>query len=282
MSKILFVTTTNDRLFDEYAEIFFDEFELCAGQNISLINYVDEGTKKIFNKNYKKIQSKLLESDLHKRFIKFFGNLKQANGYKIKLNDNNQPIGIIHSYRNNAIRYSYKVFAMYQAYQLALKEDYQNLIWIDADIRCKKKFNIDNLNEFLPNDDELVAYLGRTHFPLKDPHSETGFLAFNIHHNYFKNFINEIIDTYISGEIFALKQWHDCWVFDTVRKKFEEEKFKFKNLSGEFEIVPHPFICTNLGYYFDHLKGDRKKDKRSLDEDYIKKEDLHKLNTYQK
>jgi hypothetical protein len=277
MSKILFVTTTNDRLFDEYAELFFDEFELHAGENIDLINYVDEGTQKIFNKNYKKTKSKFLESDLHKRFIKFFGNLKQANGYSI-LKDNKKLLGVMFSYRYNAIRYSYKVFAMYQAYQLALKENYQNLIWIDADIRCKKKFTVNDLKEFLPNEDELVAYLGRTHFPTKDPHSETCFLAFNVHHDHFRNFINEVINTYITGEIFALKQWHDCWVFDTIRKKFEDKKFKFKNLSGEFQIVNHPFICTNLGTYFDHLKGDRKKDKRSLDTDYFKKEDLPKLN----
>jgi hypothetical protein len=282
MSKILFVTTTNDRLFEEYAETFFDEFETYAGEDISLVNYVDLGTVNIFKKNYKKIYSKFLESHQHTQFLKFFGNLKQANGYMVKKDKDNKIKGVIHSYRYNAIRYSYKVFAMYQAFQLALIENYQSLIWIDADIRCKKKFTVEDIKEFLPNTDELMAYLGRTHFPLKGPHSETGFLAFNIHHNDFKNFIEEIIDVYTSGKIFSLKQWHDCWVFDTIRKKYQDQKFIFKNLSGKFEIVAHPFVCTNLGKYFDHLKGDRKEGKSSFADDFIDEKELHTLKTYKK
>ena len=34
---------------------------------------------------------------------------------------------------------------------------------------------------------------------------------------------------------------------------------KFKNLSGEFISEEHPLVKSELGKYFDHLKGKEKK-----------------------
>ena len=79
-----------------------------------------------------------------------------------------------------------------------------------------------------------------------------------------------MIEIYLSGEIFSLKEWHDSWIWDHVRREFEKSNIVFKNLSGEkFEQLEHPFVNCNLGKYFDHLKGPRKSAGYSPKEDYI-------------
>ena len=273
MKNILFVTTTNDIIFKQYASKFFDEFEKYSHQDLQMINYVDEGSNLIFNKNYSKVKSQFLNSAEHKQFLLYFGKFLEANGFEVrkeKVPPNKMKFIIKENYQFNAIRYSYKVFAMYEAYKLAIDKNYDFLIWSDADLRCKRAFGPDDLLQFLPENDEIMSYLGRTHFPEPVPHSETGFLGFNINHPKFNDFITEIINTYLFGKIFSFEQWHDCWVFDRVREDFEGNSFKFKNLSGRYAHLWHPYINTNLGLFFDHLKGEvRKKNSKSHDEDYI-------------
>lgn len=263
MKKIIFVTTTNDFIYKEYANIFFDEFEKFSHKDIHMINYIDEGSNLVLEKNYHKIISILLNSTEHEKFKLYFGNFIEANGFQViqeKLSENKFKIHIKnYTYKRNAIRYSYKVFAMYQAYKIALKKNYDYLIWSDADLRCKKNFGPDDLLEFLPENDEIMSYLGRTHFPEPKPHSETGFLGFNIKHGGFNDFITEIINTYVTGKIFSFDQWHDCWVFDRIREDFETRKFRFKNISGKYSHLKNPYNKTNLGIFFDHLKGNAAK-----------------------
>lgn len=264
MSKILFVTTMNDRLYDEYGYLFLSEYEKYADNNLLLINYVDNDTKKIFDNNFKKINISFLHHKLHEQFIEYYENVPSANGYNIYLDEDSRKINVDFSYRFNAVRYSYKVFAMHKAFQLAKIQDYDFLIWMDSDMRCIRNFSSSDLLEFLPNSNEIMSYLGRTHFPVP-PHSETGFLCFNLLNEQCENFINAVIQTYLSGKIFTYEQFHDCWVFDRNREQFENNGFKFKNLSGLFADQEHPFVHTNLGLFFDHLKGRRKKDKRSVE-----------------
>ncbi len=274
MKKLLFVTTTNDKLFLKYAKVCLDEFDNTAGKNIDLINYVDVGSKLIFEqKNYKKIISKHLNSKEHETFLKYFSNFYEAQGFKIHLikEDNGKNVlRIKPDFRFNAIRYSYKVFAMFEAYKHAIKNKYEYLIWTDADVRFKKKFEIENLYQFLPSQSEIMSYLGRTMFPTPaKPYSETGYLGFNIHHKLFHRFISDVINTYISGEIFSFEQWHDCWVFDRIRERYEENGAMFKNLSGEYKHLSHPYVNTRLGEFFDHFKGDaRKINLKSHESDY--------------
>ena len=271
MSKILFVTSMNDSLYEEYAHLFLKEFNQYAGKDIHMINFVDKGSTEIFKVKYDKIDSKLLNCELHERFLRFYGNIASAKGIRIKLDKDTGKYKVQFSYQFNAITYSYKVFAMNKAFQFAKNNNYDYLIWSDADMRCKKKFTLEDLEEFLPNKDDLMSYLGRSHFPTP-PHSETGFLAFNIMHTEFNNFINSVINTYMTGKVFTFDQFHDCWVFDRVREEYEQLGYKFKNLSGDYAYTEHPFINTNLGLFFDHLKGpSRKSTLKSHDNDYVNK-----------
>ena len=261
----------NDTLFEEYGQLFLKEFDKFADHDLSLINYVDEGTEKIFNHEFEKIHNKFLNCKLHQQFVKYYEKVPSANGFKF-YKDKDQPnkIDITFSYKYNAVRYSYKVFAMNKAFQLAKIQNCDFLIWMDSDMRCFKEFSGSDLEEFLPNPWEIMSYLGRTHFP-SPPHSETGFLGFNLHHQQSQNFINSIVQTYLSGKIFEYDQFHDCWVFDRIREQFEKEGYKFKNISGTFAHQEHPFVHTNLGLIFDHLKGKIRKLKKSSSEHPLNK-----------
>jgi hypothetical protein len=64
---------------------------------------------------------------------------------------------------------------------------------------------------------------------------------------------------YENGELFKLKEWHDCMVFDHVRTQYEKNGIKFSNLSAHLLEAEHPFMLTELAIYFDHLKGPQRK-----------------------
>jgi hypothetical protein len=113
-----------------------------------------------------------------------------------------------------------------------------------------------------------MSYLGRN-FPLNDPYSECGFLGFNWRHPQVREFLNSVADVYSSGEIFSHRQWHDSWIWDQVRIQFERKAIQFKNISGAAYDTDHPFINSDLGNFFDHLKGPKRKELgKSFDEDY--------------
>jgi hypothetical protein len=211
-------------------------------------------------------------SKSHEKFIKFFGSLYEANGYKVVENNTlylGKQLKIIQDFRFNAVRFSFKIFSL-----LIAKNHLKcgpNFAWIDADVVCLKKFSQSDLLPFMPKNSELMSFLGRTKFPIPNPYSECGFLGFNGNHPKLNEFLNKVELLYISGEIFSHKEWHDCWLWDHVRKEYESEGILFKNISSKFEETSHPFVNCGLGEYFDHLKGPLRKELgQSFNEDYKK------------
>ena len=264
--SVAFVSTMNKQLYDLYGSRFINEFMLSADENIKLfIIFEGEIPEEMINKKHNIFFIPLL-SEMHSRFIKFFGPLYEARGIKVKLFKENgeQKINIRTDYRFDAIRFSFKPFSVHQSLKY-IPDDLDYLIWTDADLRCKKNFTVDDMNPFLPKKNELMSYLGR-----KNNYSECGFLGLNLKHPEFKNFINRIIDIYVSGELFSLQEWHDSWVWDHVRREFENNNVLFKNISGKGYEHHHPFINSGLEKYFDHLKGpSRKLSGKSPEKDYI-------------
>ena len=56
-----------------------------------------------------------------------------------------------------------KVFTIYLASQL--EDISKKIIWLDADTVCINTINEKNMGQFLPQNDELMTYLGRDQFP---------------------------------------------------------------------------------------------------------------------
>lgn len=125
------------------------------------------------------------------------------------------------------------------------------VFWIDADVITHSDVPSTFLDEALP-DDKLGCFLGRTHM-----YTESGFIGFNADHPACKMFMKGYRNVFLSGALFVLQGWHDCWAFDMAREGMPK-KF-FKNLA---EHLPpntmHPFISSTCGAYMDHRKGPRK------------------------
>ena len=263
---INFITSLNSELYKIYGKNFFESYERFASDDINLIVVFEGELPEQLPQKFKKIQFIEFNSTIHNQFISYFGHLLEAHGLRIQQNDPN-AFHLHWDYRFNAIRFSFKIFAIDIARKLMDKNAF--FAWIDADIKCLKKFTSRDLNQFMPDERSLMSYLGRSHFPPNNPYSECGFLGFNSNHPQIDNFIDRMVDIYKTGEIFSKKEWHDSWIWDEVRKEFEVQGVHFKNISGNAVHLEHPFINCGLGEYFDHLKGpERKKIGKSLDSDY--------------
>ena len=266
--EVAFVSTINKRLYDEYGKNFLKDFASFADKDIRLFL--------VFEKDYPEEILHFSDNIVvlpfislnHENFYRKFHKLKEARGIKIKIiNENGIKIRTSIDYRFDAIRFSYKPFAIHQCLDY-LPKSTTHLIWTDADLRCKKKFTPKDLMEFLPDKDELMSYLGR-----ENSYSECGFLGFNLKHGQTVHYLNKMVDIYETGEIFSYEQWHDSFLWDQVRLEFEKGlNCKFKNISGNEGNKEHVFKNTNLDLFFDHLKGPRRKQAGQSDSsDYERK-----------
>jgi len=66
---------------------------------------------------------------------------------------------------------------------------------------------------------------------------------------------------YIQDKIFNHTEWHDSFIWDVVRREYQQKSAVFHNLNPEPDtkgLAGHPFINSDLGLCLDHMKGDRK------------------------
>ena len=267
--EIIFVSSMNYELFQNYGKNFLESFDNKAHPKLKLLN-IFEGIED-FKFGTDRIINKFFFDEVHRNFLKYFSPLYEANGHRLQFIKEGERYKVNYNYdfRWNAIKFSFKVFAINFSLKFINNERY--LIWTDADLICKNSFGSDVLEKFFPENDELYSYLGRTHYPPKNPFSECGFIIFNLKHPKFFSYMKRIIEIYTTGEIFCIQQWHDSWIWDHTRKEFELKNIKFKNISGDYSHTEHPFVNCGLGEHFDHLKGDdRKKNGKSFEEDYKK------------
>lgn len=173
-----------------------------------------------------------------------------------------------HELRFGAVRFSYKSFSIMHA---SLNTEARYLIWLDADVFTHTKLSNDFL-ETLVHEDKYVTYLGR-----ENNYTETGFLIFNTSHEIHQSFMNNWRNIYVTDKIFKFPQWHDCFIFDRLREYTEtRHNVKNINLSPWGKDFDHVFINSVLGDYMDHLKGDRKINKKSNPSDlYVDKDNLY-------
>lgn len=147
-------------------------------------------------------------------------------------------------YRYQAVKFSHKVFAQTSPERPPCDQ----WIWIDADVDTVRKIDNRFFEEACPPD-VIASHLGRKDWH----HTECGFMAYNIPKA--DPFLRRFREIYLTGEVFALPEWHDSFVWDVVRKEVGGE---FRNLSQEISGI-HVWPFTILGQYMFHAKGpDRK------------------------
>ena len=91
-------------------------------------------------------------------------------------------------------------------------------------------------------------------------------------------------DLYVTGDLFNLREYHDSFVFDVLRKDFHSLRgTRFHNISPELpgKGPGHPFIASRLGEYMDHMKGAKRKELgHSLPDDFDRNQGLNSTIPY--
>ena len=102
------ITSVNASLFEQYGRQMVDGFEKHADADIRLI-VVFEGPLPPDLSRYKRCAFIPFLSPDHQRFLKFFGRLHEARGYKLIFSQADQPPQVEHNYLFDAIRFSVQV-----------------------------------------------------------------------------------------------------------------------------------------------------------------------------
>lgn len=166
-----------------------------------------------------------------------------------------------YDYMHDAIRWCHRIFALREAAEMSAADI---LINIDADIVCFDDMPFEFLSTLMPADAD-IGYM-----PRQRMYSECSFVLYRIGAEKALDFIREHTAYYVSDKIFKLPFWTDCHPFDLMvashRKKGD---MVFHNINDGIPDSMHPFINGPLGSYMDHLKGDRKDEGRSREQDLV-------------
>lgn len=228
--KISIVTTFSDAGYEDYGKLFLESCKRYLNPLVEVIVYKD-------NVNIPpQINTKILNLEPS---ISDLTEFKKRNSFRDESNI---------KFQYQSIRFSHKVYALYHA---ATTTDSRYLVWLDSDTELYDFVTPEYLRNFLP-EGNLVGYLGRG----GEAFSECGFMIYDLHHPCAKEFFNRFKWYYDTDELYKLKEWHDSYIFDVVRKEFESSgKAVGINLSVNFN--KHHFNAVLDGYIM-HLKGDRK------------------------
>lgn len=235
--RILVCTTFANRHWDEHASEMIGRFADLWPKEVGLFVELDDKTlvpsiMPIVNKRSGGIGK--LDDDV--RFQAFKAKYE-------KLDDPND-------YRKQFFRFSHKIFALNDAAEVAKNEGWDYLVWLDADVFTEREIPMEKLLSWMPGEDEVASYLGRKDWP----HSECGFMAFNMKKDN-AGFLGEMLgDYYLDGQGLKEEQSDDSWLFDQCRTKGLYRKLPWKNLTPDAPGM-NVWLNSPLQAYMNHHKG---------------------------
>lgn len=261
--KFSVVTTFNQSGYDKYGRRMIDTFLANWPKEVQLYVYAEDCV-------VEKSAPNLTVYDFNKKvpaLVAFKNRYKddpRANG-KLAMgppSDNGKQRGI--GFKWDAVRFSHKIYAVCDA----ARASSDTVIWMDADMVCHSPITLETLDRLIPITAD-VAFLGRS-----KKYTETGLWAINMSNSVNASFIQWMQDAYDDAEngVLAMKEFHDCWVFDRTRERLQAKvpAWKQLNWSAQFTMGEgHPLINTEWGAYLDHLKGNRKDSGRSKIKDLV-------------
>jgi len=224
--KIKTITTWNNKLYEEYAHRFKETYNWPF-------------PLKIYNED----ECMMKAIPELKEFVERNKDRQPYSDYKVKGKE----------FLTDGVRFSYKVYAYTHA---LMNENVDGLICIDADSVFYKKIDEEWVKKHLHRDECMMTYLGRG-----DNYSECGFLYFNLNHADTLAYANRMRSLYDTDGIYDLKEQHDSYIWDYVRKEFENRGTRNHNI-GDGK-PGHVQARSILGVVYDHTKGNRKLKGRS-------------------
>jgi hypothetical protein len=256
--KYTVVTTFNADGLKQYGQRMIHAFEQLWPAEVDLVVCTENCTPQTSRPNTRVYDLLSLSSALN-TFVERHKNNPLAHG----LAGPPEVFDPKKSFRWHAVRFAYKIYA------ISLVANYTSggwLIWLDADTVTHSPIHVTDLDRLCPPD-AMIGYLGRG----EKYHSECGWVAYNLDHPATRNFIQDLRAMYDQDRIFDLPEWHDSYVWDVIRRRYQDQH-KFYNLTSTMPKpgrAGHPFINSELGRFMDHLKGSRKQQGRSRPQDLV-------------
>lgn len=261
------ITTFNKSGLDRYGQRMINAFDQHWPKHIPLTVYTEDCEPVIPSARVNVVDLATASPDLVS-FKQRHANNPVANGLMAK--DTQVPFKD-NAFKWDAVRFSHKVFSVIHACQ---NIDSDWIIWLDADTVTFRDVPEDFLGQVC-DPRAMACYLGRR----EKYHSECGWVAYNRRHTDLNHFIDRWRNLYTTEQLFDLREYHDSFVFDVLRKDFQTQQGTyFHNLSPELpgKGPGHPFIASRLGLYMDHMKGDKRKTLgHSLADDFDRNQGLN-------
>lgn len=250
--KYTVVTTFNQEGYNVYGRRMIDTFVRTWPRDIELWVYVEGFSITSPAPNVRVL-------DLHGSSPELVA-FKQEWQHVPKANGNIGPGSESKAYKWQAVRFSHKVYAIFDA---ARKVQSDWLIWMDGDMVCHSAIDHNQLTGFFPDSAEL-CFAGRS-----NKFTECGLYGMRLASPNVRVWLAEFQRMYddANNGIFTLSEWHDSYVFDQVRSRVPVAELNWS--AGLVNGEGHPLINCAWGAFIDHLKGKRKQAGRSKAKDLL-------------
>lgn len=272
MPTITVVTTFHPEGYTKYGQRFLESFAARVDKRIKLLVYAEDVSP--VNPDPTRIEILDAKKSLPKlnAFKERWKNIPKANGFPPKEIINRRPRDWNKAFKWDAIRFSHKVYAVFDAAERT-KKDW--LVWMDADTYVHSNWSYEDFLKQLPSN-IWITYVGRGKGSQTWP--ECGFYGMNLNNEVCLDFLKEFERMYEDADngIFTLEEWHDSFVFGHILTQLKPESPNVLDYTEDMLLKGastggggHPLINTELGRWIDHMKGDRKNRGKSLPKDLV-------------
>ena len=237
MMPVNFVTSFNEELLKNLGHLFFKSIDEQWEPNLKVTGYYHECPIESYSLPNSFIQYKELKN------IKEYEKFKKEN----KVHDGTENGQIPYNLKLDALKWCHKVFALTE-HAFQLKENNSNpgwLIWVDVDCYASKRMVIQDVIKMLPEHIE-VAYAGKK--DNQDNHDiiDTHFMAFNLNTQASLDLLKDLRKTYMNGELYQYREWHDAFITERLLKIYEEHGLKTADIGKKIsEYIIHMKATSN-------------------------------------
>lgn len=250
MTSICVVTSFNEQIYAEYGHKMLAAFDKYWPKGVQMVATFQGRCDLIKSDRISYIDLEAGQPDLA-IFKAKFNRFTEAHGNVMVPGADPGTARMSYNYRFDAIKFSHKPFSMFLV-DANINTDI--LLWLDADAITQKEIDGDWLYRVMPSGGEYQTYLGRS-----QDTSEAGWLAYDRTHAAHGEYMNTLRRWWLEGDIFAMPEWHDSFVFDQIRHRFQSMGVMFRSLSGRGAMTDHPWAHSPLAEKIDHLKGPARK-----------------------
>jgi len=271
MSDITVVTTFHQPGLEQYGQRFLDSFAQRVDKRIKLLVYAEACHPVNPDPEQIKIFDAFEALPKLNQFKSRWSNVPHANGDITNHPARNGRKDWQKKFKWDAVRFANKTYAVYDA--CTRSTDW--CVWMDADTYVHSDWSYDQFKEQLP-DNVWLTYVGRGKGSQTWP--ECGFYGMNLKHPMCKQFLAEFERFYedANNGIFELAEWHDSFVFGHILNQLRPIDSNVLDYSAEMYLREaksggggHPLINGVLGTWIDHMKGVRKQEGRSRQQDMM-------------